>query len=72
MPARKKNDHSPRKSKVRQVCLTPVHDQMLTEVANKRYNGRVSHALLGLLSKPLKKAYLDLCVADVIEENAAN
>ena len=60
MPARKKDDHSPRKSKVRQVCLTPAHDQMLAEVALKRYQGRISHAVLGLIDKPLKQAYEEL------------
>ena len=62
MARRKNSDKSPRKSKVRQVCLTPAHDQMLAEVALKRYRGKVSHAVLALIDKPLKKAYLELAL----------
>ena len=71
MARRKSYDKSPRKSKVRQVCLTPAHDQMLTVVAQKAYNGRISHALLGLLSQPLRKAYLELHASEVLEETTA-
>ncbi len=73
MGRRKDTDKSPRKSKVRQVCLTPAHDQMLAEVALKRYQGKVSHALLGLWSQPLKKAYLELALtADQRVEDLAS
>tara|TARA_B110000444_G_scaffold79213_1_gene74889 strand:+ start:426 stop:653 length:228 start_codon:yes stop_codon:yes gene_type:complete len=60
MGARKKDDTSPRKAKVRQVCMTPVKAQMLDAVAEKLYGGRVSHAMLDLLDRPLTEAYEEL------------
>lgn len=57
MGARKKGDTSPRRRVVRQVCMTEETAEMLSRVAEAQYNGHVSHALLGLVNKPLKKAY---------------
>ena len=60
MGARKKGDTSSRKGKVRQVCMTPETAEMLDQVAEAQYNGRVSHALLGLIDEPLQEAYKQL------------
>ena len=60
MGARKKDDVTPRRTMARQVCMTPATADMLDQVAEKHFNGRVSHALLALIDKPLKKAYAEL------------
>ena len=57
MGSRKKGDTTPRKAKVRQVCMTELTAQMLDDVAASFYNGLVSHAILDLLEKPLRKKW---------------
>ena len=57
MGARKKGDKSPRRRVVRQVCMTEETAKMLSLVAEDQYNGHVSHALLGLINRPLQRAY---------------
>ena len=44
-----------------QVCTTQRVADMLVRVAQEHYNGRVSHAIMGLIEEPLKEAYERLC-----------
>lgn len=60
MGTRKKGDKSLRKGTVRQVCLTFVQARMLQDVANKDFEGRVSHAILGLIDEPLSERWAEL------------
>ena len=60
MAGRKKGDKTPRRTHVRQVCVTPDMAEMLDQVAAAQYKGLVSHALLALIQKPLARAYKQL------------